>query len=87
MGEAWVIKAGAATDNEPPEYLHGWQVDVFAKVKDPEWVTDQKMAFRFRDRNMAVKYARTFPICAYSDDVRVVRLTRHIAPGDDEEGA
>lgn len=70
----WVIKAGSHGDEEDPEYLHKWTIGAHCERKDPEWVGRQTLAFRFTDRNAAAEIANSFPICAYSDDVRIVRL-------------
>jgi hypothetical protein len=79
----WVVKAGVnvATDYEVPEYLHHWQAGLNGQAKDPEWVTEQSLAYRFDDRNYAAHIANKFPISAYSDDVRLVKLRRKTIAG------
>lgn len=72
----WVVRTGIPKDpRDRPHYLAAWDDGV--STTDPkrqEWEDTQLMAHRFSDRNEALRVARSFPICAYDDDVRPVRL-------------
>ena len=75
----WVIKAGGKADGPydgETEYLHAWS---FIRAGDVDsdsvvWTTNQALAHRFDDRNHAARMCNAFPIEAYSDDVRLVKL-------------
>ncbi len=73
---SWVIKAGGKADAEVPEYLHDWDRMVPTNSDEVVWTEDQRLAWRFYDRNNAAVRCHSFPVCAYSDDVRVVKLVR-----------
>jgi hypothetical protein len=73
----WVIKAGADGSDplDLPEYLSEWNPSRLST--DPDrmaWNQEQRFAYRFADRNAAVSVALSFPICAYDDRVRIVKL-------------
>lgn len=75
----WVIKAGGVDDGPydgEPEYLHTWKIVGSGQIDSDSvvWTTKQGMAFRFSDRNYAAEMANGFPIGAYSEDVRLVKL-------------
>ena len=72
---SWVIKAGGKADAEVPEYLHDWNRAVPTNGDAIVWTEDQRHAWRFYDRNNAAIRCHSFPVCSYSDDVRVVKLT------------
>ena len=86
----WVIKAGQNDPNDPPHYLHDF--DTSKRSTDAEvmtWGPEQSFAFRFVDRNAASRVARSFPICAYDETVRIVKLTPKSTHGtsNGKEGA
>lgn len=72
----WILKAGPEdeSDLDPPEYLNAWTLKEDGNADGVEWTTRQANAHRFADRNEAARLAETFPINAYCDTVRVVRL-------------
>ncbi len=79
----WVIKAGRAGDNDgDPEYLKGWEKN-YRGDEVAAWTFDQRFAWRFDDRNTAVKVATGFPVSAYADDVRPVKLRAAPEPCDE----
>jgi hypothetical protein len=83
MSHCWVVKAGGVNDGPhdgEPEYLHRWEIGTHCEIKDPVWVTDQRLAYRFLDRNFAAQTCNRFPISAYSEDVRLVKLTAKSTP-------
>lgn len=73
----WVVRTGIPQDpREGPHYLASWDDSVAVNAPErAEWEEKQRMAYRFSDRNEALKVARSFPVCAYDDEVMVVKLT------------
>lgn len=72
----WVIKLYPNDEpDEPTEYLHHWTTGLYDRwVDKPEWVTEQKYAYRFADRNYAARVAFSGAVQGYHDNPQIVRL-------------
>lgn len=82
----WVIKLHSDDPCVQPEYLHNWETGLYDKwVDKPEWVLDQKYAYRFTDRNYVSRVAYSAAVQNYHDNPQIVRLKPRSSEDKSEE--